>query len=118
MVNILGNIAAVSSHTPPVHWFRIAYSRNAFLRVLTELGLQLDALTVEEGEHAMRSFMATYRPQHAEMDRFSATNRTARGHRERVFTRRMQRHDHPVATLRLVFALDGDTVVSRTLDQS
>ena len=118
MVNILGNIAAVSSHTPPAHWFRITYSRNAFLRLLTELGLELDALTVDEGERAMRSFMAAYRPQHAEMDRFSATNRTARGHRERVFARRMQRHDHPVSTLRLVFELEDGAVVGRRLDQS
>jgi hypothetical protein len=72
------------------------YSRNAFLRHLAALGLDLDTLTVEEGERAMRSFMVDYRPQHAELDELRV-----RGH---SFTRRMQRHDHPVASLRLSFS--------------
>lgn len=99
-MNILGNIASV-----PAHWFRIAYSRNAFLRHLAALGLALDTLTPEDGERAMRSFMAEFRPQHAELD-----DLTVRGS---TFTRRMQRHGHPVATLRLSFAKG-----LATLDQS
>jgi hypothetical protein len=98
MVNILGNIASV-----PTHWFRIAYSRNAFLRHLAALGLDLDLLTPEEGERAMRSFMAEYSPQHAELDTLIVRGSTV--------TRRMQRHDHPVASLRLSFAHGTATVV-------
>jgi len=71
------------------------YSRNAFLRHLTALGLELDTLTIDDGERAMRSFMEDYRPQHAELDELRVRGQT--------FTRRMQRHDHPVATLRLSF---------------
>ena len=97
-MNILGNIASV-----PTHWFRIAYSRNAFLRHLAALGLTLEALAPEEGERAMRSFMEQYRPQHAELDTLTARGGT--------FTRRMQRHDHPVASLRLSFTDGGATLV-------
>jgi hypothetical protein len=98
MVNILGNIACV-----PTHWFRIAYSRNAFLRHLAALGLELDTLTPEEGDRAMRSFMAEYSPQHAELDTLIVRGSTV--------TRRMQRHDHPVANLRLSFAHGAATLV-------
>lgn len=89
-MNILSNIAGV-----PRHWFRIAYSRNAFLRHLAALGLDLDTLTPADGERAMRSFMDDYRPQHAELDTLTVRGTTS--------TRRMQRHDHPVAALRLSF---------------
>ncbi len=99
-MNILGNIASV-----PTHWFRIAYSRNAFLRHLTALGLALDTLTPEQGVLAMRSFMEQYRPQHAEHDELIVRGRTV--------TRRMQRHEHSVATLTLSFR-DG----ALRLDQS
>lgn len=90
MLNILGNIASVAAH-----WFRMLYSRNAFLRHLAAQGLELDSLTVESGELAMRSFMVDYRPQHAELDELIVRGRT--------FTRRMQRPEHPVAVLRLSF---------------
>ena len=77
-------------------WFRIAYSRNAFLRHLAAQGLTLETLGPTEGERAMRSFMTDFRPQHAELDTLSVRGTT--------FTRRMQRHDHPVAALRLSFS--------------
>lgn len=87
----------------PRHWFRIAYSRNAFLRHLAALGLELETLTPDEGASAMRSFMERYRPQHAELDTLTVRGST--------FTRRMQRHDHPVATLRLSFPGGTPTLV-------
>ena len=94
------------------------YSRNAFLRLLAERGLGLETLSVDDGQRAMREFLAEYSPQHAETDRLVTTLRRVRGHRERVFARRMQRHGHPVATLRLVFELDDDgAVLDRRLEQ-
>jgi len=98
MVNILSNITGV-----PRHWFRIAYSRNAFLRHLAALGLDLDTLTPASGVAAMRSFMNDFSPQHAELDTLTVRGTTC--------TRRMQRHDHPVAALRLSFPGGVPTLV-------
>jgi len=107
----------VPSHPLPGRWFRIPYARNAFVRLLAAHGLALEALTVEQGEEWMRRFFAEHKPQHAESDRLTSAARPVRGHHERVFARRMQRHDHPVSTLRLVFELDGDgEVLDRRLE--
>jgi hypothetical protein len=96
MVNILGNIARV-----PAHWFRIAYSRNAFLRSLAG---PLEALTPARAVAAMLAFQRDYRPQHAESDEL----RCAWGPRDGVFEfaleRRMHRHGHSPATLSLALA--------------
>ena len=105
------------SHPLPGRWFRIPYTRNAFVRMLAAHGLALETLTVEQGEEEMRRFFADHTPQHAESDRLASTLRTVRGRRERVLARRMQRHDHPVSTLRLVFELDDDgAVLDRRLE--
>ena len=105
------------SHPVPGRWFRIPYARNAFVRLLAAHGLALEGLTVEQGEEWMSRFYAEHTPQHAESDRLTSAARPVRGHHERVFARRMQRHDHPVSTLRLVFELDDDgAVLARRLE--
>jgi hypothetical protein len=83
--------------------------------LLAERGVDLDTLTVEQGEAAMREFFATHKPQHAELDEYSARGRT----RTRTFERRMQRHDQPASALRLSFEFaDDGSIRRRSLDQS
>jgi hypothetical protein len=83
------------------HWFRIPYARNAFMRSLSS---PLASLAAADGIDAMLAFRHSYRPQHAELDMLECSWGPAGDSFEFAITRRMQRHDHPEATLSLVFA--------------
>lgn len=108
----------------PSRWFRIAYSRNAFLRFLGEQGLELEALTVTRGVRAMIGFFEQCRPQHGERDWLEVTWGPSPDGYEFSVVRRMQRHGHPEAPLSLVFtfaprgdsAVDGSAPISRWQD--
>ncbi|MGX5680361.1 hypothetical protein [Schumannella luteola] len=84
-------------------WFRIAYARNAFLRVLGELEVDLQSLSLADGARAMEVFFREHRPQHGERDELDATWSPAEGGYEFAIVRRMQRHGQPEAYLSLVF---------------
>lgn len=85
----------------PAHWFRIAYAGNAFRR---SLDTPLGSLSLAEAARAMLAFSAEYRPQHAESDLLECSWGPVGDRFELVLSRRMQRHDHPEATLSLVFS--------------
>lgn len=81
----------------------MTYSRNAFLRLLTERGLELDTLSVMHGIRAMAQFCSDFTPQHGESDQFVVAWGPVGESFELRLERRMQRHDHPDVTLSLVF---------------
>lgn len=87
----------------PVHWFRILYARNALLRSLALDELTLDGLTPAQGVRAMLAFARDFRPQHAELDELHCRWGEVGDRYEFALERRMHRHDHPDATLSLVF---------------
>ena len=95
----------------PGRWFRISFSRNALLRLLAERELSLDDLSVEDARQAMTDFFANHKPQHAELDELTTSDRKRGDRRVLTIKRRMQRHDHPVASLRLSFANGTATLV-------
>jgi hypothetical protein len=95
----------------PSRWFRIAYSRNAFVRLLDEEGLRLDSLSVMHGTRAMLTFFQKSKPQHGESDVLEVSWGLSGTTFQFRVTRRMRRHDQPEAQLALVF---GFTQAGRT----
>lgn len=87
----------------PVRWFRISFARNAFVRALATQDLDLETLSVMHGIRAMASFFEESKPQHAELDELECRWSPVEGGWELAIVRRMRRHDHPEAQLRLVF---------------
>jgi hypothetical protein len=101
-------------------WFRVAYARNAFLRLLAERELALDALRPADGVRAMVAFAAEYRPQHGVLDELRCTwGPTDAGFRFAI-ARRLQREGQPETPLTLTFVVPdsearrstGDVVVT------
>lgn len=90
-------------------WFRVAYSRNAFLRLLSESGLHLDTLTPAAGARAMLAFCAGYRPQHGVLDELVCTWGPVADGFAFSITRRLQRDGQPETPLRLRFIVDSAT---------
>jgi hypothetical protein len=86
-------------------WFRVAYARNAFLRLLADSDLDLSTLTPAAGARAMVDFCAGYRPQHGVLDELVCSWGPADGGIEFAITRRLQRDGQPEAPLRLTFVL-------------
>ncbi len=81
----------------------MAYARNAFLRLLEERELELDALTPADGVRAMVAFAAEYRPQHGLLDELECSwGPTEAGFRFAI-TRRLQREGQAEAPLTLAF---------------
>lgn len=87
----------------PSRWFRIAYARNALLRLLAEERLELDSLTLAEGIRAMQHFIDDWRPQHGEVDELEAQWGPADDGFELALVRRMRRHNQPEVRVSLVF---------------
>lgn len=86
-------------------WFRVAYARNAFLRLLAESGLSLGELTPARGVRAMLAFTREYRPQHGVVDELVCAWGPVEGGFEFTITRRLQREGQPEAPLRLRFVV-------------
>lgn len=84
-------------------WFRVAYSRNAFLRLLDERGTGLDRLTPADGVRAMVAFAAEYRPQHGVLDELRCHWGPGDDDFRFAITRRLQREGQPEAPLTLTF---------------
>lgn len=84
-------------------WFRISFARNAFLRALGEQELDLETLSVMHGIRSMSAFFEESKPQHAELDELVCEWGPVDDGWELAIDRRMRRHDHPEARLRLVF---------------
>lgn len=87
----------------PGPWFRIAYSRNAFVRLLAERDQSVETLSLAAGIRAMLDFREHHKPQHAELDELSARWAPVQGGYEFSIVRRMHRHDHPESELALTF---------------
>lgn len=108
----------------PGPWFRIAFARNAFLRLLAERGLRLDAMTAAEGIRAMVDFSRNHKPQHAHVDELLVSWGPRDDGFEFAIVRRMQRDGQPEAPLSLVFRyaltpardLSGTAVVTNRQD--
>ena len=91
-------------------WFRISFAEKAFLRILVERGLALDALAVEDGVAAMLAFYADHRAQHTRLDEDGDMLLLQWGDGQLGITRQMIRSgdpDNPVMQLSLSFAVDG-----------
>jgi hypothetical protein len=87
----------------PGHWFRIAFARNAFARLLAERGQGLDESTVAEGIRSMLEFSRDHRPQHAHLDELVVRWGPNGDRFEFAIVRRMQRDGQPESPLSLVF---------------
>jgi hypothetical protein len=84
-------------------WFRMTYSRNAFVRSLG--GRPLESLSPAAGLRAMADFYAKHRPQHVSNGDDTLELRwasTDEGY-ELVVARRMERHDAGTGILELRF---------------
>lgn len=91
-----------------IRWFRVAYARNAFLRLLADSGLDLSTLTPATGARAMVDFCAGYRPQHGVLDELVCSwGPVEAGGFEFSITRRLQREGQPEAPLTLRFLLSA-----------
>lgn len=89
------------------------------LRCLAAEGRMLEELTVAEGIRSMIEFARVHQPQHAEIDVLESRAVALSDGYELTLTRRMRRHDHPEAKLRLTFTFDErGSVRSRSLIQS
>lgn len=99
----------------PSRWFRIAYSKNAFVRLLDEEGLGLDSLSVMHGTMAMLTFFDKSKPQHGESDVLELSWGPTDITFEFRVIRRMRRHGQPEVQLALVF---GFTQAGRTTSGS
>ena len=90
-------------------WFRISFAEKAFLRILVERGLALDALAVEDGVAAMLAFYADHRAQHTRLDEDGDMLLLQWGDGQLGITRQMIRSgdpDSPVMQLSLSFDAD------------
>ncbi len=98
----------------PDRWFRILYSRNAFLRSLAEDGQQLETLSPMHAIRAMERFHTNFRPQHGDADELICDWGVSHEDDtlwEFAVVRRMTRHDVPPVRLRLVLQVlrrEGD----------
>lgn len=91
----------------PPRWFRVAYARNAFLRVLSGSGLELGTLTPAAGARAMLEFCAGSRPQHGVVDELVCAWAPHEAGFEFSLIRRLQREHEPEAPLHLTFTIAG-----------